>query len=79
MKGQITHNDCETVYLSYDHAVAMQQAIQEMEKELCMKVDSIYVSPPIPDKGNWCDVMPTQTKYLLELGYRMGVILSNKI
>jgi hypothetical protein len=69
--------DCETVYLSYEQAIAMQSAIKEMSVENGIQFNSIYVSEPKDGQGNWADVMPTQAKYLIQLGMRMARILYN--
>jgi hypothetical protein len=73
----ITHRDCETVYLSYEGAVAMVQAIAELESTGQVKYDSIYVSTPSEDYANWCDIMPTKAKDLLILGQKMEQILNS--
>lgn len=72
-----THNDCQTVYLTYEGAVAMLQAISELESTGEVKYDSIYVSTPNPYYSNWCDIMPTKAKDLLTLGLKMGEIMSS--
>jgi hypothetical protein len=48
----------------------MKKAISEIEAS-GTKVKSIYVSDPMPDKFNWCDIMPTDPKVLIEIGIRM--------
>jgi hypothetical protein len=73
----ITHRDCETVYLSYEGAVAMLQAIADLESTGQVKYDSIYVSTPNKDLANWCDIMPTKAKDLLTLGQKIEQVLNS--
>lgn len=68
---RIALNDCRTLHLTYTQALAMKEAIKEIERE-GIEINSIYVSDPIPDKFNWCDIMPTDPQKLIEIGKRMA-------
>ncbi len=56
----------------------MKEAMHQLSKDHGIQWTSIYVPTPEKDKGNWCDIMPTETKYLLWLGVKMGMIMQQQ-
>jgi hypothetical protein len=67
----------EQVYFSHLQILALEKALNEM-RENGLEFDTIVnIHNGGEDHASWIDIEPTQTKYLIQLGMKMGKYLGS--